>query len=176
MKHTHTHTHTNERAHTHGQTKGPMDGRTKPLIVLRVHNWNCYGVWNQSSYNSKGVFLVKDNGVSNGLATFVHSHRSLWWLPSQRSASLCLLHSLAPFTGLLTHFAHSLVRQLKFLKMCSRCDRVLQEQTCFTSSLETRPELIELSGMYTFLILFFSLSQIWIGLFRYAWRLLCYPL
>ena len=51
----------------------------------------------------------------------------------------CLLRSLAPFTGSLTHFAHSLMGQLKFLNMCSHCKRVSQEQTRFWSSLETRP-------------------------------------
>ena len=50
----------------------------------------------------------------------------------------CLLRSLAPFTGSLTHFAHSLMGQLKFLNMCSHCKRVSQEQTHFWSSLEIR--------------------------------------
>ena len=56
-------------------------------------------------------------------------------------ASLCSLRyarfarSLAPFTGSLTHFAHSL------LIMCSRCKRIQWEQTRFWSSLETRPDL-----------------------------------
>ena len=47
--------------------------------------------------------------ATRSLATFVRSHSSLRSLASQRSASLRSLHSLAPFTGLLTHFAHSLV-------------------------------------------------------------------
>ena len=40
--------------------------------------------------------------ATRSLATFIRSHRS------------ALLRSLAPFTGSLTHFAHSLVGQLKF--------------------------------------------------------------
>ena len=55
-------------------------------------------------------------------------------------AVLRLLCLLAPFTGSLTHFAHSLVGQLKFSNMCSHRYRVSQEQTRFWSSLETRPE------------------------------------
>ena len=54
-------------------------------------------------------------------------------------ASFATLTSLTLFTGSLTHFAHSLVGQLKFLNMCSRCYRVSQEQTRFWRSLETRP-------------------------------------
>ena len=77
--------------------------------------------------------------ATRSLATFVRLHRSLRSLAPQRFASLCSLRSLAPFTGSLTHFAHSLVGPLKFLIMCSRCDRVSQEQTRFWSSLETRP-------------------------------------
>ena len=44
--------------------------------------------------------------ATRSLATFVRSHRSLRSLAPQRSASLHLLRSLAPCTGLLTHFAH----------------------------------------------------------------------
>ena len=81
--------------------------------------------------------------ATRSLATFVPSHRSLRSLRSlapQRSASLRSLRSLAPFTGSLTHFAHSLVGQLKFLNMCSHCYRVSREQTRFWRSLETRPK------------------------------------
>ena len=60
-------------------------------------------------------------------------------LAPQRSAPLRSLRSLAPFTGSLTHFAHSLVGQLKILNMCSRYYRVSREGTRFWSSLETRP-------------------------------------
>ena len=42
--------------------------------------------------------------------------------------------------GSLTHFAHNLVGQLKFLNMCSHCYHVSQKQTRFWRSLETRPE------------------------------------
>ena len=80
--------------------------------------------------------------ATRSLATFVRSHRSLRSLAPQRSASLRSLRSLAPFTGSLTHFAHSLVGQLKFLNMCSRCYRVSREQTRFWRSLETSPYLI----------------------------------
>ena len=77
--------------------------------------------------------------ATRSLATFVRSHRSLRSLAPQRSASLRSLRSLALFTGSLTHFAHSLVGQLKFLNMCSHCYRVSREQTRFWRSLETRP-------------------------------------
>ena len=77
------------------------------------------------------------------LATFVRSHRSLRSLTTQRSASL---RSLTPFTGSLTHFAHSLVGQLKFLNVCSRCYRVSREQARFWRSLETRPNLSPNNG------------------------------
>ena len=73
--------------------------------------------------------------ATRSLATFVRSHRSLRSLALQRFASL---RSLTPFTGSLTHFAHSLVGQLKFLNMCSHCYRVSREQTRFWSTLETR--------------------------------------
>ena len=53
--------------------------------------------------------------------------------------SLAPLTPLAPFTGSLTHFAHSLMGQLKFLNMCSRCYRISREQTRFWRLLETRP-------------------------------------
>ena len=58
--------------------------------------------------------------------------------PLTHSAALCFAQ-LAPFMGSLTHFAHSLVEQLKFLNICSRCKRVQWEQTCFSSSLDPRP-------------------------------------
>ena len=73
------------------------------------------------------------------LATFVCSHRSLRLLAPQRSALLHSLRSLAPFTGSLTHFAHSLVGQWKFLSMCSRCYRISRVHTRFSILLETRP-------------------------------------
>ena len=77
--------------------------------------------------------------ATRSLATFVRSHRSLRSLAPQRSALLRSLRSLTPFTGSLTHFAHSLVGQLKFLNMCSHCYCVSQEETRFWRSLETRP-------------------------------------
>ena len=79
--------------------------------------------------------------ATRSLATFVRLHRSLRSLAPQRSATLGSLRSLAPFMGLLTDFAHSLVGWLKFLNLCSRCNRVLRKQTCSLSSLETRPYL-----------------------------------
>ena len=69
--------------------------------------------------------------------------------PLTHSTALRSLCSLTPFMGLLNHFAHSLVGQLKFLNMCSRYKRVSQEQTRFSSSLETRPE----SSLFAFLTL-----------------------
>ena len=68
---------------------------------------------------SEGEFLVKDDRVLN--------------LPLGRS-----LRSFTR-TAHSAHFAHSLVGQLKFLNMCSRCYRVPREQTRFGRSLETRP-------------------------------------
>ena len=55
--------------------------------------------------------------ATRSLTPFVRSHRSLRSLAPQRSASL---RSLAPFTGSLTHFAHSLMGQLKYMNLCSR--------------------------------------------------------
>ena len=91
---------------------------------------------------SAGAFLVTDNRVykeplDRSLCSFARTAHSL------RSAPLCyarLARSLAPFTGSLTHFAHSLVGQLKFLNMCSRCYHVSRVQTRCLSSLKTRPQ------------------------------------
>ena len=71
--------------------------------------------------------------ATRSLATLVCSHHSLRSLAPQ----LC---SLALFTGSLTHFAHSFMGQLKFMNMCSRCNRVSREEMRFSSSLETRPQ------------------------------------
>ena len=74
--------------------------------------------------------------------------------PLTRSAALCFailvllahsVHGLAHSHGL----PHCLMGQLKFLNMCSRYKRVSQEQTRFSSSLETRPE----SSLFAFLTL-----------------------
>ena len=91
----------------------------------------------------KGAFLVKEDRVLKGplgrsLRSFARTAHSAHLL-RKGFALLCLLRLLAPFMGLLTHFAHSLVGQLKFLKMCSYCHRVSREQTRFWRSLETRP-------------------------------------
>ena len=78
---------------------------------------------------TKGAFLVKNTIAfltGHSVARYVHSLAPLTLLT--RAAAL---RSLAPFTGSLTHFAHSLVGQLKILNMCSRCKRVSQEQTFF---------------------------------------------
>ena len=79
--------------------------------------------------------------ATRSLATFVRSHRSLRSLAPKRSALLRSLHSLTLFTCSLTHFAHSLAGRLKLLNMCSRWDRVQRDQTRFSSSQETRPEI-----------------------------------
>ena len=102
--------------------------------------------------SSKGAVLVTDNRVFNGplgrslrsFARTAHSAHSLRSAPLRYArfatlASLCSLRSLAPFTGSLTHFAHSLVGQLKFMNMCSRWKRVSWEQSRFLSSVETHP-------------------------------------
>ena len=85
------------------------------------------------------AFLVSDNRIFNGplgrlLRSFVRTAHSAHLLRSapQRSAAL-------PSLYLLIHFAHTLVRQLKFMNMCSRYDRVSREETRFLFSLETRP-------------------------------------
>ena len=71
--------------------------------------------------------------ATRSLATFVRSHHSLsLHCPAP-------LHLFTPFTGSLTHFAHSLVGQLKILNMRSRCYGVSREGTRFWRSLETRP-------------------------------------
>ena len=75
--------------------------------------------------------------MDHSVARYVRSLAPL--TPLTRSAPL---RSLAPFIGSLTHFAHSLVGQLKFLNMCSHCYRVSREQTRFWRSLETRPYLL----------------------------------
>ena len=77
---------------------------------------------------------------------FVRSHRLLHSITPQHSALLHSLCLLATFMGSLTHFAHSLVGQLKILNMCSHCERVSQEQTRFSSSLETRPHMDRIEG------------------------------
>ena len=71
---------------------------------------------------TKGAFLVTDYRFFRSLATFVRfapltplTHS----LIPQRFVSLPKLCSLTPFRGSLTHFPHSLVRQLKFKNMCS---------------------------------------------------------
>ena len=86
-------------------------------------------IWGSVSSQRRSRF----ERATRSLATFICLHCSL---ALQRSASL---RSLAPFTGSLTHFAHSLVGQLKFLNVCSGCKCVSKEQSVFTSSLETRP-------------------------------------
>ena len=90
--------------------------------------------------------------ATRSLATFVrslrsfarttHSAHSLCSAPLRYAPSTVSLTPLTPFTGSLTHFAHSLVGQLKFLNMFSRCYRVSREQTHFWRSLETRPRPI----------------------------------
>ena len=77
-----------------------------------------------------------------------HSVAHYVWLPAliapltllTCSAALRFARLLAPFTGSFTHFTHSLVRQLKFMNICSRCKRVQQEETHVWRSLETRPQ------------------------------------
>ena len=111
------------------------------MLAITSSGERCYNLWYYCQVISriiKGVFLVKDNRVLKGplgrslrsFARTAHSTHSL------RSTPL----RYAPFTGSLTHFAHSLVRQLKFLNMCSCFDRVAREQTRFWRSLETRLE------------------------------------
>ena len=61
--------------------------------------------------------------------------------PLTRSAALRFapLRSVTPFTGSLTHSAQSLVEQLKFMNLCSRCDLDQREGSRSPLSLETRP-------------------------------------
>ena len=84
-----------------------------------------------------GVFLVSENCISRGplgrsLRFFACTTHSL---TPQRSPSLC---SLAPFTGSLTCFAHSLVGELEFFDMRSCCKCVQWKQSSLLLSLETR--------------------------------------
>ena len=77
-----------------------------------------------------GPISTRDNRVLKGhsVARYIRSLAPLTPLTRstalrfapQRSASLRSLRSLAPFTGSLTHSAHSLVGRLKFMKLCSR--------------------------------------------------------
>jgi len=79
-----------------------------------------------------GLVSTRDNRVFNG--SLGRSLRS--FAQTAHSAhSLCS----APFTGSLTHFAHSLVGQLKFMNLCSCWNRVQHVETWFLSSLETHP-------------------------------------
>ena len=108
--------------------------------------------------NLGGVFSQRRSRLeraTRSLAKFVRSHCSHRSLTPQCSTVLRSLCSLAPFTGSLTHFAHSLVGQLKFLNMCSHCYRVSREQTRFWRSLETRPKchLYFLNHLIFFLLL-----------------------
>ena len=48
----------------------------------------------------------------------------------------------------------SLVGQLKFLNVCSRCKRVQREETRFSSTLETRPPSWSLAKPFRILCLF----------------------
>ena len=110
------------------------------LALFLKKNEKC--IWQK---DTEGVFLVRHNRVLNMplgrlLCSFAHTAHSAYLLhsaPLRYARFACLL---ALFTGSLTHFAHSLVGQLKFLNMCSRCYRVLWVQTRFSSSLETRPK------------------------------------
>ena len=80
-----------------------------------------------------GPVSSRDNRVLKGplgrslrsFARTAHSAHSLRSAPLRYAcfatlASLRSLRLLAPFTGLLTHFAHSLVGQWKFMNLCSR--------------------------------------------------------
>ena len=88
---------------------------------------------------SLGLFLL-------GAVAFFTGHsdaRFVRWLApltSLDSTLLCLrlLGSLARFVHrLVIHFAHSLMRQWKFLNMCLRCQRVKREQSRFLLSVKT---------------------------------------
>ena len=79
------------------------------LIILR-NPMKCRCCWIHEIRACFYSWQSRFERATRSLATFVRSHRSL---APQRSASLRSLHLLAPFTGSLTHFAHSLVGQLK---------------------------------------------------------------
>ena len=98
----------------------------------------------QALCNSKSTrfraFLVTDNRVLNRpLGPYYVRSLTLLTHCSLAPQRFSLLRLLAPFTGSLTHIVHSLVAHLKFFDMWSCCKRVSQEQTCFSSSLETHP-------------------------------------
>ena len=105
----------------------------RALVKIRILwiKWSAWEDWGR--LKTQGTFLVRDNRVLNGplgrsLRSFARTAHSAYSLRSTL------------FTGSLTHFAHSLVGQLKFLNMCSHCYRVSREQTRFWRSLESRPK------------------------------------
>ena len=107
--------------------------------------------------------------ATGSLSTFVCSHRSFRSLTLQQSALLLPVHSLAPFVGSLTLFTHSLAGRLKFMKMCSRCKRVLPENSRLLLSLKTRQytkETLQLRGKWWVFGSIFYLSKR---------RILCLP-
>ena len=102
---------------------------------LIINSFSLRYKWLYRSENTcNRAFLVGDNRILNLNRPLGRSLRS--FARTAHSASLRLLRSLTLFTGLLTHFAHSLMGELN---MCSRCKRVQWAQTRFWSSLETRP-------------------------------------
>ena len=101
---------------------------------------------NHGKQQSQGSFPATDKHVLNRplgrlLHSFARTTHSLCTAPHR---SICSLRSRARSLTLLTHFAHSLVRWLKFINMCSHCNRVQWEQTRFWSSKETRPQSLKL--------------------------------
>ena len=75
------------------------------------------------------------------VASYIHSLAPLTLLTC--SAALYFA-TLALFTGWLTHFAHSLMGQLKFMNMCLRWKRDWREYLRLLSSVEKRPMVVPL--------------------------------
>ena len=113
----------------------------------------CFHTWRR--VKSQGGFPVTDNRVLNrplgrslcSFARTAHSTHSLSsallryaHFPYSLHWRACSVHGLAPVTGLLTDFAHSLMGQLKFFNRCSCCKHIQWEHTRFLLSLETRPD------------------------------------
>ena len=109
---------------SHGNTR--IRGLYASSNVLRLLRSNMVSKTHRSCFYS---WQSRFERATRSVATFVRSHRSLRSLAPQRSALLHSLCSLAPFTGSLTHFAPSLVGWLKFMLLCSHCNRVTREQT-----------------------------------------------
>ena len=102
--------------HSHLQIVIPFSADKDFHLQHMIPNSTDINLWLRACFYS---WQSRFERATRSLATFARLHRPLRSLAPQRSTSLCSLRSLALFTGSLTHFAHSLVRRLKFMNMCS---------------------------------------------------------